>query len=359
MKQLILFIMILLNVSVVNAQSNTKHINAIDTYVAQVKKQYAIDGIALAIIKDGEIIHENYYGTASIEHSVPVSQETLFPIFSTTKVFSVIATHQLIEQKKLSLDNSLSDFLIDLPASWKKIQIKHLLTHSSGLPDIVTYENSTEAVAKEKVYADAIKFSAGNQFDYNQTNFWLLNRIFKKVAGKNLSTYIIESQFPANTRKAIFEGRSLKVVPNLTYGYVHSAETDEVLKRNWNFPDYMYGASALNLTLNSFITWNKNLDDGLYISETTKKKMLVPFKYTQQRDFYYGLDLIKANGESSYGFSGGVATAFRKFPRNNLTVILLSNGMFIPTENHGGINEVVNNIHQLTEKTITAPISSK
>lgn len=81
-----------------------------------------------------------------------------------------------------------------------------------------------------------------------------------------------------------------------------------------------------------------------FIKETTTQQLLKPYHYQQEREFTYGLDLIKAEGKVSYGFSGGVATAFRKFPASNITVIFLANGMLIPAGKLRGINEVVNQI---------------
>lgn len=259
-------------------------------------------------------------------------------------MISVIAVYQLIEQKKLSLDNYISDFLNDLPDSWKKVQIKNLITHSSGLPDIVGYGSDSEEDAKQKVYKDSIRFAPNKRFDYNQTNYWLINRIFQKVVGKTLSKYILDTQFQSSLQSVVYEGNNMKLVNNLSYGYVYSRNNTQFLKRNWSFPEYLYGAAALNMTLNAFIEWNNKLDKNELISENTKKQLLTPFKYEEQRDFTYGLDLIMLNGEVSYGFSGGVSTAFRKFKNKNLTVILLANGQFIPTDKLNGINEVVNNI---------------
>jgi CubicO group peptidase (beta-lactamase class C family) len=321
-----------------------------NAYISEIQKQYNIPGLALAIIKNDSIIHENYYGLANIEMSAPVTNKTLFPLFSTTKVMSVIAVHQLIEQNKLSLDQYISDFLDDLPKNWKKIQIKHLLTHSSGLPDIVNYTDDKEAIAKQKVYKDAIKFSIGKKFDYNQTNYWLINRIFQKLTQKTLSTYIIENQFPNTSQSVVYEGNNLNVIENLSYGYVNTANSKQYLKRNWSFPEYEYGAAALNMTLQAFIEWDKKFENGTFISEKTKAQLFTPFNYEEKRDFTYGLDLIHLNGDLSYGFSGGVATAYRKFTNKNLTIILLANGMFIPTDKLKGINEVINTIATMADK---------
>ncbi|WP_264529221.1 serine hydrolase domain-containing protein [Flavobacterium sp. N502540] len=339
-----LLILILSSFWAINLEAQVKNNKKIDAYIEEIKKQYKIPGLALAVVKNGVLIHKRNYGLANIEMRVPVTDKTLFPLFSTTKVMSVVAVYQLIEQNKLSLENTISDFVEDLPESWKKVKIKNLLTHSSGLPDIVGYTDSKEEDAKQKVYDDTIKFSPGKQFDYNQTNFWLLNRIVQKVTRKKLSEYILETQFPLSQKESVFEGNNLKVVENLTYGYVNTANSRQILKRNWNFPEYEYGAAALNLTLDAFVEWNRKLDSNEFISEQTKVQLLKPFDYEVKRDFTYGLDFIKVKGEVSYGFSGGVSTAFRKFPDKKLTIILLANGMFIPTDKLNGINEVVNNI---------------
>ncbi len=336
--------------SLTNLTAQNLRNNKIDTYIKEVQKQYNIPGLALAVIKDGKLIHRMNYGLANIEMGVPVTDKTLFPLFSTTKVMSVIAVYQLIQENKLSLYSPISYFLDDLPNTWKNVQIKHLITHSSGLPDIVNYTNENEENAKQKVYNDSIKFSAGKQFDYNQTNYWLLNRIFQKAVNKTLSQFIIDTQFQSASQSVIFEGNNLKVVDNLSYGYVNTGGIDGFLKRNWNFPEYEYGAAALNITLNAFIEWNAKFDNECFISNKIKKQLLTPFNYEIKRDFTYGLDLIKENGDVSYGFSGGLSTAFRKFPDKKLTIILLANGMFIPTDKRHGINEIVNTIASLAER---------
>jgi CubicO group peptidase (beta-lactamase class C family) len=352
MKKLLLLLIAVCPILIVRGQTNTQLNKELNEYIAEVQQQYNIPGLALAVIKNGEVIHKMNYGIANVEYSIPVNDSTIFPIFSTTKVFSVVAIHQLIEQQKLSLDSKAEAFLTDLPETWKTTKIENLITHSSGLPDIVDYEDENdEAIAKNKVYKDSIKFTAGNQFDYNQTNFWLLNRIVKKITGKTLGEYILQTQFSSFQNSAIFEGNNLKVIKRLSYGYVNDEKGNPGFKRNWHFPEYVYGAAALNLTLSDFINWNKRFDNGSFITEATKKQLLKPYNYKQERDFCYGLDLININGKRSYGFSGGMATAFRKFPDKNITIILLANGMFIPTGKLGGINQVVNNIEKLSEKS--------
>jgi CubicO group peptidase (beta-lactamase class C family) len=348
MKNLLVLITILCLFLIINCEAQSK--KEIDNYIAEIQKQYNIPGLALAVIRNGDVIHKNNYGVANIELSVPVTDKTVFPLFSTSKVMSVIAVYQLIEQKRLSLDNYISEFLIDLPKTWQKVQIINLITHSSGLPDIVGYSSDSEEEAKQKVYKDSIKFAPNKRFDYNQTNFWLINRIFQKLVEKSLSTYILDNQFQASLQPVVYEGNNMKLVKNLSYGYVYSTVDKQFFKRNWSFPEFLYGAAALNMTLESFIEWNNRLDNNEFISASTKEQLFMPYKYEEPRNFTYGLDLILLNGEASYGFSGGVSTAFRKFRDKNLTIILLANGQFLPTDKLNGINEAMNNIARIADQ---------
>jgi hypothetical protein len=148
----------------------------------------------------------------------------------------------------------------------------------------------------------------------------------------------------------VYEGNNMKLVKNLSYGYVYSTVDKQFFKRNWSFPEFLYGAAALNMTLESFIEWNNRLDNNEFISASTKEQLFMPYKYEEPRNFTYGLDLILLNGEASYGFSGGVSTAFRKFRDKNLTIILLANGQFLPTDKLNGINEAMNNIARIADQ---------
>ena len=144
----------------------------IDQYINEVTEEFGIVGTAVAVIKNGEIIYKKYNGKANLTYAIPFSDNTLFQLFSTTKIFSSVAIHKLIEDGKLNLEDKISIYLDDLPQTWQKIKVKNLLSHSSGLPDIRFYDQDSLHVAKRKIYADSIQFSSDKKWAYNQTNFW-------------------------------------------------------------------------------------------------------------------------------------------------------------------------------------------
>ena len=103
-----------------------------------------IPGLQIAVVRQGKIVLSKSFGTADIQHSVPVTSKTVFPIFSCTKAFTGVALMQLVEEGKLELAAPVSRYLDGLPPSWQPITIRQLLTHVSGLPNILNPSRSRD-----------------------------------------------------------------------------------------------------------------------------------------------------------------------------------------------------------------------
>ena len=114
----------------------------IDTYLTKTIELHNIPGLALAVIHEDEVVYESYFGKASLEDNTLVNENTLFRIFSATKLITTTAIFQLVQQGDLHLEDTVSKYLTNLPEHWRKVQIKNLLSHSSGLPDFKRYESS-------------------------------------------------------------------------------------------------------------------------------------------------------------------------------------------------------------------------
>ena len=108
-------------------------IDKIDTVVAAEMRRQKIPGVALAIIRKGEPALVKGYGEANVEHHVPVTADTIFQSGSVGKQFTAAAIMTLVDEGKLSLDDSLTKFWPEAPAWWHAVTIRHLLTHTSGI----------------------------------------------------------------------------------------------------------------------------------------------------------------------------------------------------------------------------------
>ncbi len=184
---LLVMCFILSSVSFCQSQLSNSRNDEITAFIKKVIKDIEIPGAAIAIIKDNNVVYKNYIGKANLEYNIPVTDSSLFRLHSLSKVFVSVGVFQLVEQNKISLEDKISMYLFDLPNEWKAIKIKNLLSHSSGLPDMKEETNPSEEIATKNVYSKPIQFPVGERASYNQTNFWLLNRIIRKITNNSFS----------------------------------------------------------------------------------------------------------------------------------------------------------------------------
>ena len=109
--------------------------DAIDTIVRAEMTAQRIPGMAIAVIRNGTVVKAQGYGLANVEHDVPVTDETIFQSGSVGKQFTAAAVLLQVEDGKVALTDPLIKFFPDGPPAWREITVRHLLTHTSGIPD--------------------------------------------------------------------------------------------------------------------------------------------------------------------------------------------------------------------------------
>jgi CubicO group peptidase (beta-lactamase class C family) len=107
----------------------------VDQFVGSEMERQKVPGVAVGVVKNGEPVLVKGYGYANLEHQVRVSPETIFSIASLTKQFTAAAVMLLVQDGRLSLDRSITPYLRGAPEQWGPITVRHLLTHTSGIPD--------------------------------------------------------------------------------------------------------------------------------------------------------------------------------------------------------------------------------
>lgn len=331
MKPIILFSFLLLVHDFCFSQNEVTIKRSIDAYLQQVQKLNQIPGLAVAVVKGGRVIYEGYYGKSSLETNAVVDKHTLFSIFSTTKLVSTVGVFQLLEKGQLSLEDKISTYIDSLPPAWKEVKIKNLLTHSSGLPDVVRFEDIPFTLPdREKLQRLAQKpmqFETGHQFGYNQTNYWLLTMIIEKLTGQTFDDYILKNQFPSAKAGVVFSSNRSEVIMNRASRYDFNAKLKKYERNTSNNGTRAHSGNGLNLTLSELIRWNDDLDRNILLKTETRAIMWSPFSFKNKTSsFLHGWGQYPVNKIRSYGFSGGNVTAFRKFVNNDLSIIFLSNG---------------------------------
>ncbi|MEL6831607.1 MAG: serine hydrolase domain-containing protein [Bacteroidota bacterium] len=313
------------------AETQTTFQAQIDGYIEVLMNRHGIPGVALAVIQDGKALHQKNYGYANLEHQVPITNQSIFRVYSLTKPIVVVGVFQLIEEGKLSLESEVSEYVPDLPQAWQSIKIKHLLAHTSGLPDmspIPEFQDLTEEEALEKVLAQECKFKPGQRYDYNQTGFWLLKKVIERIEDADLASWISQRQFPSPCDTAFFSSDSRDVVLHRTTPYFPFTKGTLTIDHPYLQGTYAHAMNGLNITLSEFIKWDQALHNNSWMEPATRDQMWEECDYTQSdKVFTYGWDKRLVGNHVSYGFSGSLITAYRIFPADNISILFLSNGL--------------------------------
>ncbi|HKG61060.1 MAG TPA: serine hydrolase [Pyrinomonadaceae bacterium] len=316
----------------------------VETLIQREMRERRIPGLQVAVVKDGKIVLLKSFGTADIQHSVPVTNKTVFPIYSCTKAFTGVAIMQLVEEGKVDLSAAVSRYLDGLPPEWQPITIRQLLTHVSGLPNIlnlldpVTYglpHGTNEEQVWTKLKSMPVSSPPGERFSYNQTNYYLLGKVIEKLTSKPFAQVFKERQFEIAGLQNTGFGDARDVIPNLTptYRYVRNVDgeklTSEKLVKDYaEFPPFRRTASGTNSTAEDLARWIIALQQGRLL----KTKSALETLWTAGT-FNNGHPTLWAAGwmakprleHRAVAATGGSRAAFFVYPEDGLAVVVLTN----------------------------------
>ena len=199
--RIVLLFMIIVMIGSCNTQSSSPVSPEFDKIFDSVFKAGEPGG-AVLIAKDGKVIYEKGFGIEDITTKKPITTKTLFNVGSISKTFVAFGILQLAKENKLSLDDDLYKYFPDFKDSSiaRKVKLRHLLTHSSGLPDIRKVQEDSVfylSAKDEENWApikktDSLEFEPGERFNYSNPAFNALALIIEKVSGMKWQAYIQE-----------------------------------------------------------------------------------------------------------------------------------------------------------------------
>lgn len=342
MKRVILFALVLssLPATALGQSPNAKA----EALLRREMRERRIPGLQAAVVKDGKIVLLSSLGNADLQNAAPVANNSVFGIYSCTKAFTGVAVMQLVEDGKLDLSAPVSRYLDGLPVAWQPVTIRQLLTHVSGLPNIlraldpVTYgfENgSNEETVWAKTKAMPLQFSPGERFSYNQTNYALLGQIIDKLAGRPFAEVFRERQFDVAAMSHTGFGDSRDVTPNKVRAYARVNQLDgkklpaEKLVNDYvEFPPFRRTASGMNSTAGDLARWVITLQQGkLLHTKSALKTLWTAGKFNDGSPTQWALGwVIKPRPQHpAIIATGGGRTAIFVYPEDDLAVIVLTN----------------------------------
>jgi len=340
MKKLSFIIILFLSLNIFAQSVNSK----VDEIINREMKERRIPGLQLAVVQNGKIVLSKSYGYANIQDNIPVKNTTIFPINSNTKIFTGVSVMQLVEQGKIELNAPIKKYLNDLPSEWQNITVDQLLTHISGLPEILQLLDpitgnigplKTEQAIWEKLKTLPLECKTGEQFSYNQTNYYLLGKIIEKVSHQSFATNFENQQFRIVSMKHTLFGDSRDLIPQFapTYRYRNffdGKKTDDKLVNNYTeFPDFTRTGAGINSTAEDMANWIIALQNGkLFQKSATLDLMWSPSKFNNGNptNWTRGWGIAKfRKSHKAIGMSGGNRSALLIYPDDQLAIIVLTN----------------------------------
>jgi CubicO group peptidase (beta-lactamase class C family) len=311
-----------------------------DSFLQKQMKDLKIPGMQVAVVQKGKIVLNKSYGIANLQDNIPVDKQSIFAINSCTKAFTGVAIMQLVEAGKLDLSAPISQYIDSLPAQWQPVKIRQLMTHVSGLPDILRIQEPAGAVNEAKVWeklkAMPMDFPTGEQFSYNQTNYVLLGKVITKLSGKPFVQVFQERQFDVVGMPHTVFGDSRDVIPHFapTYFFRKSIDGNPLsearLMNNYaEFSPARRTGSGLNSTAEEMARWIIALQQGkLLKTKEALKTMWSPITFNNGKptNWALGWGVNKFRPKHwAVGMSGGGRSAFLIYPDDELAVIVLTN----------------------------------
>lgn len=309
-----------------------------DAYVKKMMDSLDIIGLNYCVLLDGKMVHEKAMGFANLEHQVPMTLDNLFAVASISKLFSATALHRLLKDNNRSVDETVGEFLPnrkDIPESWRALTLKHLLTHTSGIPDQIDYQIYL-APESDELVIDALKdkpFTSvpGETTKYNATGFMLVGLIIEELAGQDFETHMQENYFDKFHLSKANYGGFKKNVPNRVKSYRMVGDNLEMFPLNYSLP--MYAAAGLNINIEELTIWIQTVLDEKILSKEQLAVIWAPAKLNNNNDGYFGLGWetyklehkIWLTGHGGAGISS-IRHYWKEDAANTVTVILLTNG---------------------------------
>ena len=319
------------------SDQDTKLVAEIDQLIQMLVAQDRFSG-AVLIARDGVPIFRHAYGQADKAFDVPNRIDTKFAIHSMNKMFTGVAVMQLVEQGKLSLEDPLAKYIANFPdqETAKKIKIKHLLTHTSGLGSFINEAFYTASRSGLRTIDDMlafardedVKFEPGTQWAYSQTGFLVLGKVIEVVTGTSYYAYVREHIF---RRAGMVDTDNYEldlVTPNLAIGYEREITETGVVFRTNQFKYLLRGSSAAGAysTVDDLLKFDRALHanklvgaDYVAMITSAKPAMNAP-------NYGYGFD-VEADRQiiGHRGTFQGISSNMDIFPLAGYTAIILSN----------------------------------
>lgn len=310
-----------------------------DDIIHRIMSQKNIPGLQLVVIKDNRIVKSAEYGLADVEANTKVSKTTAFSIYSMTKAFTGVAIMQLVEQGKLQLNDQLGTHLPDLPQEWKQLTVQQIISHTSGLPEIIKGP-LTELVgvgddgsAWQTVQTLPMQSVPEQKFQYNQTGYVILKKIVEKYNSNAFEKFLAQgltSTMPITKVNSFIGSGSTDTA--VAKQYIYNGSGYQSLEINYS--PLLWAAAGMKSTAIELAHFLIALQSGQILTPSTKMQMWQPAILANgktagfsslENGYAAGWQILAREKNSAVSASGGNASTMVTYPEKKVSIIVLTN----------------------------------
>lgn len=321
--------MLILGLSFGSAQAAPDPVERADAIVRRAMTEQHIPGLQIAVVKDGRIVMSRAYGMADLAKQTRVTPTTRFPVNSITKAFTGVAAMREVEAGRLDLAAPIGTYVDDLPEAWRGVPVRHLLSHTSGLPDFDDSDGDGNA-AWTVTLAKPIRFPPGQRFAYNQTNYALVQMAINGLRGRPRDATLADEQFAlagmghsgfGDTRDA--DADAGRVV---SYGY-RKAQPDQPTVRTEIFSPLHRAAAGIVSTADDMARWLIAVQGETLLKPPAKATMWTPVAYNDGKLGQWGMGwlVLDRPAHPAVAMTGGSRSAVYLYPDDKVGVVILTN----------------------------------
>ena len=293
---------------------------------------------SILIARHGQVVLRRGYGMANYELMVPNSPATRFHIASISKPFTAAAILQLEESGRLATSDSVARFVPDFP-NGDRITLQHLLTHTSGIPEINdlhdydTFALSPHTAAQlvAKFAGLPLEFQPGSKQEYSNSNYELLALVIEKVSGESYGEYLRKHILaPAGMNDSGHDGDASQLIPNAASGYRPAGLRDyeKAPYLDWSNKT---GSGSITSTVEDLYRFDRALRTGAVLKAASLRKYSVE---CEENCYGWYWDTISGHRAMfGRGRGPGFTAELDRFYDDDITVIVLSNGYSTGAQN--------------------------
>jgi CubicO group peptidase (beta-lactamase class C family) len=321
-------------------KADAETLEVFETELEALRQEMKIPGMSAGVVKNGQLVWARGFGYSDVEKQIPATPEIPYHLASVTKTFAAVVIMQLVQEGKLSLDDPVSRYGVNLPEG-EAVLVRHLMSHTSeGTP--------------------------GQRYQYNGSRYGQLSQVVQAATGRSLQEWVYERilqplgmQNTAPSPPAACAGLSFattceRVYAALAKPYFLDADFNPLPGFN---EDYFNAGAGLMSTVMDLAKYDAALDADTLVTAATKQQMWTPSVSNSGQTLPYGLGWFTQSYSDTRliwhsGFSPPSTSAlFLKLPEQGLTFIVLANTDMISRSyqaGHGDANNMLSSLVALT-----------